>query len=54
MISLDSKIISYINFGGYVINKVYYGANIVWEKIKTLVGWVNNSAWNNDEPWINT
>lgn len=54
MIGFNKKQISYINFGGHVISKVYYGANIVWQKIKAIIGWVNETPWDNEEPWTNT
>ena len=54
MIISNLKQVSYVNFGGYIISKVYHGTNIVWQKVKTLIGWVNETAWNNDEAWINS
>lgn len=38
------------------ISYVYYGANLVWQAVKSAFGlgfWVNEKPWANDEGWRN-
>ena len=41
---------------GKTLKAVYYGANIVWQAIRSCFGagyWVNDKVWINEENWKN-
>ena len=54
MITIGGREISFITYGGKVLDKVYHGSILVWQRIKeTLVKWwINERPWINEEPWV--
>lgn len=41
---------------GKMLQAVYYGANLVWQAIRSCFGsgkWIDNKPWINEEKWKN-
>lgn len=55
-IKINNKNVEGVFFGKKLINKIYHGALVVWEAIKSCFGsgyWINKAPWINSESWKN-
>ena len=51
MIYKNGNETSGIGLNGLPFGKVYYGARLVWEAVRSCFG---KGYWINDKPWVNT
>lgn len=54
-IKIQNKDIESVFVGKKLVNRIYLGAKIVWDAIKSCFSkyWKNNIPWVNSEPWEN-
>lgn len=56
MIKYNDIDISLIYFGNIAISAVYYGANVVWQAVRSCFGkgyWIKEKPWKKDDSWKN-
>lgn len=53
----NRKEITTIYRGNKHIAAIYYGANLVWQYVRSCFGkgfWINEKAWSNEDYWKNS